>query len=75
MIEWLNRVTPGDVRSLFASFFRDLSITAMDRQHRLKSEDGYEPEGTAMLTPEWETKLAFLTDLLTTRAYLIQGRK
>ena len=74
--EWLNRVTPEDVRSLFASFFRDLSVTGMDRQHRVMGENGYEPEGTAMLTLEWQRKLAgFPTDLLATRAYLIQGRK
>lgn len=70
----LNRRRPEE---FFACFSAELDVSApvgVDRAHRISGEEGFLPEG--VLTEKLGEKLAaYPRELLTTRAYLLQGRK
>jgi SAM-dependent methyltransferase len=71
----LNRKRPEEFRAAFEARFDIARIVEADRMHRLRDEEGYEPEGSALLTDSWRRQLAsYPEDLLTTRSYLIQAR-
>lgn len=73
---FLNRVTPDDVMDVFGSRFEILRLVGVSQDHSLQDEPGFRPEGASELTAEWRDRLPDLpSSLLTTRSYLIQGRR
>jgi len=72
----LNRKRPDEIARAFEAHFDVSRVVAVDRDHRLMGERGFQYEGRELLTLEWKTRLAGLPeDLLVTRAYLIQAVK
>jgi SAM-dependent methyltransferase len=70
----LNRKRPEEMFAYFSAELEVQKLVGVDQSHRLITEQGFKPEG--ILTGELKTKLAaYSEELLTTRSYLLQGRK
>lgn len=72
-----NKATPTQISDIFSTYFDDVSLYSVDRDHRKKGRDRtFELEGEELLSEEIRWELRDLpVDLLLTRSYLIVGRK
>lgn len=71
----LNRALPEAIEGALADKLNVIRCVAMDRRHRIADDPGYEPEAVELLAGELREQLAaqYPEELLTSRAYLIQG--
>jgi SAM-dependent methyltransferase len=72
-----NKATPTQISDIFSTYFDDVSLYSVDRDHRKKGRDRtFELEGEELLSEEIRWELRDLpVDLLLTRSYLIVDRK
>ncbi len=75
-IRFLNKAKPASILSTFGKYFEHIDLYSLDKGHRKKGSENYEPEGEALLTGELREELVehYPVDLLLTRAFLVVGR-